>query len=95
MPATAPHARTFDFMGAFESLTHQAMRTRAGRGKCSFPEIHDVCLDRAAVIEYADQPGTEARIERFHDSVDAVSARYGWSVDSIIRTLDAYTKAAR
>lgn len=84
---------TFDFMGAFESLVDQA-RQRPSRKKpaTSFPEIHDVCLNKSAVIDYADQPGQEDRVNRLLDSVETLSRAYGWSVDTIYRTLDHYVR---
>lgn len=86
---------TFDFTGAFESLVDQAGYRRPGSKKrvSSFPEIHEVCLDKFAVVEYADRDGQTARVNRMFDSIDALSRTYGWSVDAIIRTLDRYTKS--
>jgi hypothetical protein len=84
---------TFDFHRAFAALIAQAEGRRPGQRKRSryFPEIHEVCIDRSAVVELAHLAGHEARVERYLDSAGELSAAYGWSVDAIARTLDRFT----
>lgn len=84
---TPAPAATFDFMGAFTALVAKA--DRFGRGG-SFPELHEVCIDRSAVVELGHLPGAAARVERYLDAVEAVSRRYGWSVDEVGRILGRF-----
>lgn len=83
----SPAAPAFNFMGAFMALVAKA--DPFGRGG-AFPELHAVCIDRSAVVELGHLPGGLARAERYLDAAEAVSVRYGWSVDEVGRILGRF-----